>query len=93
MAYLFDAYPPRGTLSALTAAASFRVVMAGLIPLVIIQSTFLSSLYLKDTKLSSVHGIDWSLGFGYFWFHLRRIPTNSNSFVHDRWTFENEEQI
>ncbi|KAL9066756.1 MAG: hypothetical protein Q9161_007345 [Pseudevernia consocians] len=37
ISYLFDAYPPRGTLSALTAAASFRLVLAAIIPLVIIQ--------------------------------------------------------
>ncbi|KAI4131723.1 MAG: hypothetical protein LQ347_002860 [Umbilicaria vellea] len=35
--YLFDAYPPAGTLSALTAAASFRLVLAAVLPLVIIQ--------------------------------------------------------
>lgn len=38
IAYLFDAYPPRATLSALTAAACFRIAMAGIIPLVVIQS-------------------------------------------------------
>lgn len=38
VSYLFDAYPPAGTLSALTAAASLRLVLAGLIPLVILQS-------------------------------------------------------
>ena len=37
ISYLFDAYPPAGTLSALTAAACFRLVLAGLIPLFIIQ--------------------------------------------------------
>ena len=39
ISYLFDAFPPRGTLSALTAAACFRIIMAGLIPLFIIPST------------------------------------------------------
>ena len=38
ISYLFDAYPPRATLSALTAAACFRLFLAGLIPLFIIQS-------------------------------------------------------
>ncbi len=38
ISYLFDAYPPRATLSALTAAASFRLVLAAVLPLVIIQS-------------------------------------------------------
>lgn len=38
ISYLFDAYPPRNTLSALTAAACFRIFLAGLIPLFIIQS-------------------------------------------------------
>ena len=38
ISYLFDAYPPRGTLSALTAAASFRLVLAAIIPLFIIPS-------------------------------------------------------
>ena len=37
VSYLFDAYPPAGTLSALTAAACFRIACAGVIPLVIIQ--------------------------------------------------------
>ncbi|KAF2472910.1 MFS general substrate transporter [Lindgomyces ingoldianus] len=36
--YLFDAYPPAGTLSALTAAACTRIAVAGIIPLVIIQA-------------------------------------------------------
>lgn len=39
ISYLFDAYTPRGTLSALTAAACFRIILAGLIPLFIIPST------------------------------------------------------
>ena len=38
ISYLFDAYPPRNTLSALTAAACFRIFLAGLIPLFIIPS-------------------------------------------------------
>ena len=38
ISYIFDVYPPQGTLSALTAAACFRLVMAGLIPLFIIPS-------------------------------------------------------
>ena len=37
ISYLFDAYPARGTLSALTAAACFRLASAGLVSLVIIQ--------------------------------------------------------
>ncbi|KAF2690585.1 MFS general substrate transporter [Lentithecium fluviatile CBS 122367] len=36
--YLFDAYPPAGTLSALTAAACTRIAVAGIIPLVIVQA-------------------------------------------------------
>lgn len=35
--YFFDAYPPAGTLSALTAAASGRIFFAGALVLVIIQ--------------------------------------------------------
>lgn len=35
--YLFDAYPPPGTLAALTAAAVSRILLAGIIPLVILQ--------------------------------------------------------
>lgn len=38
VAYLFEAYPPRNTLSALTAGACTRVTLAGVISLVIIQS-------------------------------------------------------
>ena len=37
ISYLFDAYPPRGTLSGLTTAACFRLALAGVVPLVIIQ--------------------------------------------------------
>ncbi|KAI9891785.1 MAG: hypothetical protein M1814_002350 [Vezdaea aestivalis] len=37
ISYLFDAYPPLGTLSALTAAACLRLIVGGIIPLVIIQ--------------------------------------------------------
>lgn len=37
ISYLFDAYPTRGTLSALTSAACFRILMAGFLPLVIIK--------------------------------------------------------
>ena len=37
ISYLFDAYPPRGTLSALTVVACFRLALAGVMPLVIIQ--------------------------------------------------------
>ena len=40
ISYLFDAYPAAGTLSGLTAAACFRIAMAGVVPLVIIQSQF-----------------------------------------------------
>lgn len=36
--YLFDAYPPAATLSALTVAASGRILFAGALPLVIIQA-------------------------------------------------------
>ncbi|KAF2258697.1 MFS general substrate transporter [Lojkania enalia] len=36
--YLFDAYPPAGTLAALTAAACTRIAVAGIIPLVIVQA-------------------------------------------------------
>lgn len=35
--YLFDAFPPAGTLAALTAAASGRLLFAGALPLVILQ--------------------------------------------------------
>ena len=35
--YIFDAFPPRGTLSALTIMATFRIAMAGVVPLVILQ--------------------------------------------------------
>ena len=35
--YIFDAYPPAATLSALTAAASGRIFFAGVLVLVIVQ--------------------------------------------------------
>ncbi|KAI1118992.1 MFS general substrate transporter [Nemania sp. NC0429] len=37
ISYLFDAYPPQGTLSALTAAACFRLAAAGVIPIFILD--------------------------------------------------------
>ncbi|KAL8709662.1 MAG: hypothetical protein Q9220_005602 [cf. Caloplaca sp. 1 TL-2023] len=37
VSYIFDAYPPKGTLSALTLMASTRIVFAAWLPLVIIQ--------------------------------------------------------
>lgn len=37
ISYLFDAYPPAGTLSALTVAASFRLVCAGIVPIFILN--------------------------------------------------------
>jgi DHA1 family multidrug resistance protein-like MFS transporter len=37
ISYLFDAFPPPATLSALTIAASLRLLVAAAIPLVIIQ--------------------------------------------------------
>lgn len=36
--YLFDAYPPAATLSALTVAACGRIFFAGALPLVIVQA-------------------------------------------------------
>lgn len=38
VSYLFDAYPPAGTLSALTVAACFRVACAGIVPIFIVDS-------------------------------------------------------
>lgn len=37
ISYLFDAYPPAGTLSALTAAACFRLACAGIVPIFILD--------------------------------------------------------
>jgi MFS transporter, DHA1 family, multidrug resistance protein len=37
ISYLFDAYPPAGTLSALTVAACFRILCAGIVPLYILD--------------------------------------------------------
>ncbi|KAH6870964.1 major facilitator superfamily domain-containing protein [Thelonectria olida] len=37
ISYLFDAYPPAGTLSALTSAACFRLVCAGIVPIFILD--------------------------------------------------------
>lgn len=62
VAYLFDAYPPKGTLSALTAAACFRIAMAGVIPLIVIQS------FMKATPR-------WTLGaFGFVVLALIPVP-------------------
>ncbi|OCK86071.1 MFS general substrate transporter [Lepidopterella palustris CBS 459.81] len=62
IAYLFDAYPPAGTLAALTAAASLRLLLAGALPLVIIQ---------MFTKLTGA----WALSlFGFISIALLPIP-------------------
>lgn len=37
ISYLFDAYPPAGTLSALTTAACFRLICAGIVPIFILD--------------------------------------------------------
>jgi DHA1 family multidrug resistance protein-like MFS transporter len=37
ISYLFDAYPPAGTLSALTTAACFRIACAGIVPIFILD--------------------------------------------------------
>ncbi|KAI3317006.1 MFS general substrate transporter [Xylariaceae sp. AK1471] len=37
ISYLFDAYPPQGTLSALTTAACFRLASAGIVPIFILD--------------------------------------------------------
>jgi MFS transporter, DHA1 family, multidrug resistance protein len=37
ISYLFDAYPPAGTLSGLTAAACFRISCAGIVPIFILD--------------------------------------------------------
>ena len=37
ISYIFDAYPAPGTLAALTAAACFRIAMAGMLPLLVIK--------------------------------------------------------
>lgn len=37
ISYIFDAYPPRGTLSTLTAAASFRLICAGIVPIFVLN--------------------------------------------------------
>jgi MFS transporter, DHA1 family, multidrug resistance protein len=62
IAYLFDAYPPRGTLEALSAAACFRIALAGIIPLVVIQS------FMQATP-------KWTLGaLGFVGFALIPVP-------------------
>ncbi|KAJ4264190.1 hypothetical protein NW762_005384 [Fusarium torreyae] len=38
ISYLFDAYPPAGTLSALTSAACFRIGCAGVVPIFILDT-------------------------------------------------------
>ncbi len=62
IAYLFDAYPPKGTLAALTAAACFRIAFAGIIPLIVIQS------FMQATP-------QWTLGaFGFVVLALIPVP-------------------
>lgn len=48
--YLFDAYPPAGTLAALTAAACTRIAVAGIVPLVIVQGLY--SYPIRDSSLT-----------------------------------------
>ena len=74
ISYLFDAYPPRNTLSALTAAACLRLFLAGLIPLFIIQSKHSSyssngTSFFADRSLHSDHGSYWRMGIFDVWFH------------------------
>jgi DHA1 family multidrug resistance protein-like MFS transporter len=60
--YLFDAYPPAGTLSALTTAACMRILLAALIPLGILQ---------MFAKLTGA----WALSvFGFIGFAFMPIP-------------------
>jgi DHA1 family multidrug resistance protein-like MFS transporter len=60
--YLFDAYPPAGTLSALTVAASMRILIGGMIPLCILQ---------MFAKLTGA----WALSvFGFVGFAFMPIP-------------------
>ena len=62
ISYLFDAFPPAATLSALTIAASMRLLVAAAIPLVIIQDI---------TKL----GGGWAYGiFGFVAIALMVLP-------------------
>ena len=62
VAYLFDAYKPRDTLAALTAAACFRIAMAGIIPLIVIPS------FMRATP-------KWTLGaFGFVILALSPVP-------------------
>jgi MFS transporter, DHA1 family, multidrug resistance protein len=62
IAYLFDAYPPKATLAALTAAACFRIAMAGIVPLIVIQS------FMQATP-------KWTLGaFGFVVLALVPVP-------------------
>ena len=59
--YIFDAFPPIGTLGALTAGASGRILIGGLIPMVIFDFTNL--------------GGDWALSiFGFVTIPLMAIP-------------------
>ena len=53
ISYLFDAYPPAGTLSGLTVAASFRLACAGIVPI-----------FIKDI----IAGITGAWAFGTFGF-------------------------
>jgi MFS transporter, DHA1 family, multidrug resistance protein len=62
VAYLFDAYPAKATLAALTAAACFRIALAGIVPLIVIQS------FMQATPT-------WTLGaFGFVILVLIPIP-------------------
>lgn len=63
VSWLFDAYSPRGTLSALTAAACFRIAGAGVLPLVILQD------------ITSSLGGDWGLAiFGFIGIAIVPVP-------------------
>lgn len=82
ISYLFDAYPPAGTLSALTTAACFRILCAGIIPIFILQSKFLfpvpSNQFDGKQKLlickNSVHESHRRMGPFRLRFHLPSFP-------------------
>lgn len=82
--YLFDAYPPAGTLSALTAAACVRIATAGIIPLVIVQGMTLrpSDLTVSNRTPAFMNlGGNWALSiFGFI-----SIPCLAVPFVLYKW--------
>ncbi|KAH6959533.1 major facilitator superfamily domain-containing protein [Fusarium avenaceum] len=68
ISYLFDAYPPAGTLSALTTAACFRLICAGVVPIFILDILDNLSGAWTFSLFGIISGITATFPFTLYWF-------------------------